>query len=706
MKITHIPSGLPYHLKPGTKIEVERTNLFFNEYGEQTVPVDLPDTDRNRELTGYTDMLSSKKKPSTSIPVTIQDGDYFMPCRQAILGAQRKSGISTSFYMNEGSFLSRISDTSLADVFSDETIPGITTVQQGIDFCRSLVPGTNPDFAIFPVLINSGESYSSGYPIYNYINKYGYVDESGQFRVHVDGKATPDFYNAVNRTEKVGDQTVSLNPGYYMSPFVRANYLLRRIFKHFGYTLSENFFTRTHPFPDLVFVNNCADSLVNGTIRLVDLLPDCMCSTILDIFRKKFCCEFIPNEVDRIVDIKLFNESYVSTPNIDLTPYLTDQPKTETPEFYQQLILSSEESVSDFDSVESPDSIAILMSKYVSVLPDNLSGHYFRPGYKPERNIDLSGNLMHYCTYLYDKVANSSMRYYAGGNLKTKEIKVPDKQIEFRKVYGSEYLATKDAEEGEFLYIGDANFLNSKLSTAAPAGKDEESTSQNTALKPILAFFYKNAQYPCGTICNYILKTEIGSSTVAMTRYSDYTLCYNGTDGLFERFYRSYDDLHRNSLYNISASFLLPDTLKQSIPAHLPVTLLGQRLFLNKLNYTIGGDNEPIETKLLTSRLYEPVSTAKAFSDYLPPMYDPWKPEYGWKYMHSESDISKSEYESSPYKDKKFDIMFPPLGTKELAASGKKYCIQYRAVKYREGYYGLESCWLECIKIDYSGWPD
>lgn len=700
MKIIHTPSGLPYQLKPGTQIEVERTNLFFNEYGEQTVPVELPDTDRNRELTGYTDMLSNMKKPSTSIPVTIQDGNYFMPCRQAILGAQRKTGISTSFYMNEGSFLSRISDTSLSDIFGDETIPGITTVQQGIDFCRSLVSGTNPDFAIFPVLLNSEATYSNGYPIYKYINRFGYTNSEDIFLDGVNGKITPDFFNASLRTEKVGEETITLNPGYYISPFIRANYLLKRIFSHFGYTLTNNFFTHTHPFPDMVFINNCADSLVNGTIRLVDLIPDCMCSTILEVFRKKFCCEFFPNEIDRTVHITLFNEVANTDTDTDLTPYLTSMPKIESPESYQQLIISSEEQVSDTESVETVDSMAILMNKYGAVELDFYLGYFYRLGY---RSTYLAGE--NYATNIYDKVANSGMRYYAGGNLKTKEITVPDKHPEFRKVYRGQWMVDRDGHEADLLYIGAANFLNSKIISSSSEGKDEDSSSNNPTLKPMLAFYYNNANYPCGTICNYIMKGTVGSSGLIGTRYSDYTLCYNGTDGIFERFYRIYDDVHRNSLYDVSASFLLPDALKQSLPAHLPVLLCGQKLFLNTFNYLIGGNTEPIETKLLTYRLYEPISSAKKFSDYYPPYVD-GSPVYGWYYHYFNSEISAEQYQSSPYKGKQLDIMFPPFPSAELAIPEKKYCTQFRAYNNGNGHYYQESCWLECSKIDWSGWPE
>ena len=120
MKIVH-SSGKAYQLAPDTQIEIERPNLFFNDYGEQSLPVDLPDTDLNRELTGYPDMVANRKKPQTDITCSIRDGDYCVTARQAILGAKRKEKITTTFYMNEGSFLSRIEKVAVPAVFGDRT---------------------------------------------------------------------------------------------------------------------------------------------------------------------------------------------------------------------------------------------------------------------------------------------------------------------------------------------------------------------------------------------------------------------------------------------------------------------------------------------------------------------------------------------------------------------------------------------------------
>ena len=142
MKIVHIPTGEAYQLSPDTCLEVERTNLFFNEYGEQTLPVTLPDTPLNRRLTGNPEQLANLERPSTDIECTITDGEYFCTCRQAVLGARRNEGITTTFYMNEGSFLSRLQRTPLTDVFGSETVPGVQTVEQGIAWCWSLRTNT------------------------------------------------------------------------------------------------------------------------------------------------------------------------------------------------------------------------------------------------------------------------------------------------------------------------------------------------------------------------------------------------------------------------------------------------------------------------------------------------------------------------------------------------------------------------------------
>ena len=157
MRITNLEKGEDYNLKPDTQIQVERTNPFFNDYGEQTTPLELPTSERNRRLLGFPDTFGRRVKMSP-VEVSIQDGEYFAQCRQIVLSAQHKGNLATAFYINDGSFYSRIQKVKLKDIFKDECVPvphleGNTPVQDCIDFCRSLRANTNEQYGIFPVLL-------------------------------------------------------------------------------------------------------------------------------------------------------------------------------------------------------------------------------------------------------------------------------------------------------------------------------------------------------------------------------------------------------------------------------------------------------------------------------------------------------------------------------------------------------------------------
>ena len=142
MKITNLDKGKTYQLGEGAKLEVERTNPFFNDYGETTTPLDIPASDYNRMILGYPDTFGLREK-MVAANVSIEDGEYFAQCRQIVLSAQHKGNISSSFYINDGSFYSKIQNVKLKSIFKDEMIPGCSTLDECISFCRSLIGGKN-----------------------------------------------------------------------------------------------------------------------------------------------------------------------------------------------------------------------------------------------------------------------------------------------------------------------------------------------------------------------------------------------------------------------------------------------------------------------------------------------------------------------------------------------------------------------------------
>jgi hypothetical protein len=667
MKITNTPTSKPYHLDPDTQLEVERTNPFFNEAGEQTLPVTLPDSDHNRSILGYPDALANKRKPSQNIDATIQDGEYFTACRQAILGAKRNEGIETSFYMNEGAFFSRIPDTSLATVFADETIPGIATVQQGIAFCRTLLFTRHDTCAIFPVLTKGDDEKTT-----KWLNRVELMrPATGEYLSapgNTGGFSYLGFLNEFEREEQIDDYTVSIPIGCYITPFIRANYVLRRMFTHFGYTLEETFFEKTYPFTDMVFINNTDDTLLNGDIRLTDMIPDILCSTLLNIYRKKFACEFIPDEQTKTVRIEFLSDILREAPQHDLSASVDGEITIQYPAQYKQLRISSKDTISA--EGDSYDSLADVVAKYPDLFLETYSGNYCRRAC----SIDTTTGVVHQQN---EVIASSDIPYYAGGTRETESVEVPDCAVIMKE---PAYMITSGEGESEekiiitgiypglvlamasmYPYIGETRSLNSSILIHAGTDDDDDKETHtepgSSGQAPMLAFVYPDTDMGTsisrGTVTNY--------DRTGKRRLSDYTLLYNGPDGIFERFYRPYDNLLRNSMHTVTAALLLSQQQKLSIPSCRKILLKGRELLINKLNFTIGGKNEPKESEFYTIQLYEPVSEAIPESERLP-VY-PAVNRFAQMQFYYKS-LTESEYNASPYKVASIPVLysrvFPP----------------------------------------------
>lgn len=691
MKITNTKTGKAYQLNPGTQIEIERPNLFFNEWGEQTTPIELPDTDVNRELCGYPDMLGNVQRPRADIECTVQDGHFSQPARQAILGAKRKDSITTTLYLNEGSFLAQVDETLVSDVFGEETIPGVTTVEQAIEFCRQLAKKTSSyldRFGIFPVLLASDETDEDGNTIYKWLNRYGYEDTGGGWQeTNFNDPSKFDFYNAVDRTEKSGDDTIELAAGYYISPFLKANYLLKRILQHFGYELQENFFTQTAPFTDMVFVNNCCDALVNGVIRLSDLVPECTCGDILNVFRKKFCCEFITDEAARTVKIVLFNEVIDAEASANLSGYLTSHLQIESPEAYKRITLKSEDATEGDLGSDNPETLDGMISTYKYVGTKEVNGSYQRIGYKI---ICQPGRVRVLVKTIWEQISDSTMGYDSGESLEAEEITIPDCIPALRNPNGTMPNDRSRAREVYVLYIGGGKFSNSNLSVEGiETESNVEVQSNDEPTKIILAFAAYVNRVPVGTTAAYA-QDDYSQSL----RLGDYSLQYVGFNGIYEKFWRRMDELYRNSLLQVTAELKLPDHVKNSLPACMPVVINGQRLMIDVLHYTLGGHDEPVESTFLTTRNYEPISVAKNTADY-----DIYRgSDYTWSVQTAYTEISKQEYDAAP---KKGAITIYPEAPSEKFADGQKHYMRVSympdVMPYPHVYCRVEA-WLICTK--------
>lgn len=721
MKITNLDKGKTYQLGEGAKLEVERTNPFFNDYGETTTPLDIPASDYNRMILGYPDTFGLREK-MVAANVSIEDGEYFAQCRQIVLSAQHKGNISSSFYINDGSFYSKIQNVKLKSIFKDEMIPGCSTLDECISFCRSLIGGKNENYDIFPVLLTDDSGKDTGYD-YKILNGWGNqqkLPDAKYWRFKNTGGyeyvAAPDAYDFVtcagksnrfqgefNRTEYVNEIPVSLTRGYYISPFIRANYVLKRVFKHFGYDLQENFFTQTEPFTKMVLVNNVIDVMVNGHIRIEDLLPDVSVSDFLSVFRKKFLCEFISDEGTHQASIIFLKDAVENAPVADLTRQMTEEPTLsyKTASDYKRVVLRAKHQA-DSDAEDSYDDLKDMLAKNTGAYFDKVDGCFYKDGY--------SGNY-----HVKSKIGEGSQSYDTGEeDTDTQDIEIPEMIPETRtlKYRQSADDDTISREMGRFLYIGSYATLNSSMKVAT---EDNSESSEEAVTTPVmLAFPYVSTDgMPCGTVTAYDIHYEYdnrfgppshASEEKLYRKIFDYALVYNGDDGIFEKFYRQYDLLLRNSLQELKVKLLLTQSQKQNLASYAKIVIRGVSFFFNKLKFTLGGKSEPTESELRTIALTTPIEEADRLIDVMPAM----SCQYKWVGHEKTVEATKDAYEKSGGdKDRTFKIIYPPLPSAEYV--GQKYGLQKSYVsqktrhatmfRHSKWVYHCTTAWLECVKI-------
>lgn len=719
MKITNLDKGKAYQLGEGAKLEVERTNPFFNDYGETTSPLDIPASDYNRMILNYPDTFGMRDK-MVATNVSIEDGEYFGQCRQIILSAQRKGNISSSFYINDGSFYSKIQNVKLKSIFKDEMIPGCTTVDECIEFCESLIRGENDNYDIFPVLLTDDSGKDTGYT-YKILNKIGrsdylpnanywrykdgggyeYVPAPRKYGFILVGTGTRYLWNKFPTTEYVNEIPISLDKGYYISPFIRANYVLKRVFKYFGYDLKENFFTKTEPFNKMVLLNNVIDVMVNGHIRIEDLLPDVSVSDFLSVFRKKFLCEFVSDEGTHTADIIFLRDAVDSTPVADLTRQMTEEPTLsyKAASDYKRVVLRAKHQA-DSDTEDSYDNIKDMVAKNSGAYFSNEEGCFYKDGF--------SGNYK-----VKTKIGECSQSYDSGeDDIDTQDVEIPEMIPEVRML---QYKQEADGETitrdmGRWLYIGDYVTLNSSMKVTT---EDNSETSEDATTTPVmLAFPYMGTDYmPCGTVTAYDIHVSVSDkfgthrpADPTPRKLFDYSLVYNGEDGIFEKFYRQYDLLLRNSLQELKVKLLLSQSQKQNLPSYAKIVIRGVSFFFNKLKFTLGGKSEPTESELRTIALTTPVNEAESLETVMPAMGC----KYQWLGFEETVEVSEDDYRhSGDDQDRTFKIIYPPLPSAEYV--GKKYGLQKSFVsqktrhatmfRHSKWIYHCTTVWLECISI-------
>lgn len=662
--------GETFDLHFDTKLSITDNSTFFSDEGTYSLPLQLPYTDNNVRILRFPQLVENRKKLDASIDVIVRSGVFSKRARMDVLSVRKNDSISVALYLRESIFFNKIKDLSLHEIFADKTLT-FTSIDAAIVFMHSLITGNDPRFACFQVVTD------------NYILNEAGLPGSDGFRTFIKEQET---------TETIDDKTITVPKGFYITPFIKVRHLLQEVLAYFGYTLAPSFLDHA-PFCDMVFLNDNLDTIVNNSINYVDIVPDI---SVIDFFNvlRKFNIEIVADEQDKKIHLILFNELVDSQATENLTDNLVFDLTVNYHNDYKRIKLISDtlklpaeiyvfktRSGTVKSTVGETQDIPIysIVSQFPTAYIRKIDGAIVRDGFKGDRAFT-------------EKINALSCNYDDGGELATDEISFPDvvPDIYTSKTY------TIGGYYGYFTYpyVGKGRTLHSKIVLS-----DDTSTDQTTdisALKPMLCLCYKSSQYKfdIGTLYNY---DRYGN------KLWDYSLMYNGSDGIFEKFWRKRDDLFRNALLQIDADLLLSEAQKFSISLIRKVSLKNQEYFISELKYVLG--EKTVETcRLLSAKLQEPLSFAKTVSDYFPTR------SYKWVLRSTYNDPPDTHGSGCSVVFKTEPIAFyPPDPTSSQYALGGRYYESVYDVEYgqydREGNFikikdGTITVWLEPVIAD------
>jgi len=316
--------------------EIQTNHPFFSDDGSASTPAAIPGTPENRELLGFPENFNRAKRFMRHVDAVLSHGIFFKRCKMVIDSASRTGGITASLALEESEMYANIQDKQLKQLFTPGWVPFSGGIQAGLNGFY-----TNPNYnsaglVFFPVAAdavdaqNADPTGSKRIPSI-VLNKVS----SGNVRVNAP---------AIDR----GDKGTVTPPAYYgIMPFIRLHSMLGKMFGACGYTVEENVFKDDPFLYSIVVLHNTADTMCdcirtgkynNSTgvgaflIHFEDLVPSMTVGEVISWIRDKFGA-FVTVKGDkvRIRTVSGIMADYTD-PDVDLTPYLRDDPVVSHPD--------------------------------------------------------------------------------------------------------------------------------------------------------------------------------------------------------------------------------------------------------------------------------------------------------------------------------------------------------------------------------------
>ena len=317
--------GEALDLPSGFSIEIEDSSPIFNDRGSQSVPATVPATRRNIRLLDAPHRIDTGVNPNNpERSADLLAGAYLRRGVMNVTEASRQEGIVFNIGFDNATAYARWRERRLADVAGSRIFipPGGAGVDSLLHYFDDVYGGCDErecEFAVFTVAVDKTERDSAGDGSYQVI----YWDI-----LNLPEKQGLHQFHTVRRVVNSEVTDVSVPWGYGVTPFLRVWRVLELVFEDLGVKIEGNPFKEEKELARLVVLNNAADAICRGTVRISDLMPDCTVEEFLNSLWVRFGLVYDIDARKRSVRLRLLKDILTETGGeVALTEYICGREK-------------------------------------------------------------------------------------------------------------------------------------------------------------------------------------------------------------------------------------------------------------------------------------------------------------------------------------------------------------------------------------------
>lgn len=632
--------GSPLDITGDLSVSIEERSPLFNDIGSQSISATLPVTGRNMELLGAPHRPDAGAEKFRKVPVEIRDGIYRRTGLMNVTEASRREGITFNIGFDNSIAYSqwqscRLSELKDLPVFSPGQVPGLTRLESLLAELYRLYRGQGipelKDLGIFPLAIGKSEKGSSIYwEILNAPREHMETDHLSDPERIKDILKGP---SKVMRLLKDVPTSVTVPEGYMVSPFLKAWRILEFIFNHLGLYIERNPFLDDPCLETLVVLNNAADSICLGEIRYAELMPDCTVEEFLGALWTRFGLVYRIDYDKRTVALDLLRDTLKKIPRVDLDTYLSDWPAItyENPTYLclkcRTSLEGAEPATERWEDFARGLSTEVLKGAEVGKWTysgeddhDDWNGADWEYGYDPDPDYpeppDPDDDRDYYSMPARMRAAAAPSYYLAREYITWKWFKLDSsngKAVETSTPFftwdpqpeGLESLEISSADEAVPIELvisrnlGTGNDIGGYMPVYLAGSRHYHSyitsSDENEGQETPLAFMFclKDGQSCVGRICGErdgVRQPPMWVNTPQGPVDFRYSLLFQFKGGLYDLFWRRYDELLRHAARSVEVPLRIPKHVLLSMDMLEPVEFAGLPYLIDRLEYAIPSD--------------------------------------------------------------------------------------------------------------------